>query len=382
MKRAFFYSISLFLLFTLAFLAGYLIRGELFSPQDDQFLVLDQAHKLLLDYGLLEIPDDRALEYGMIRGMLQVYADPYSIFVEPAQHELETNSLQGDFGGIGVDLRKDVDGKVFLSPYPDSPAVNADILEGDQLFAVDELIIEPLTPLDSVLAAIRGNVGETVSLTIGRAPVFTPMKREVIREIFPLPSINSRIHPQENRLGIIQVNMIAASTPEEISSAFTDLQNLGATHFVLDLRNNSGGLLSAGIDTTRMFLREGTILQQQYKGKAIETISVESPGVLADAPLVVLINNSTASAAEIIAGALKQNHRAWLIGEPSYGKDVIQLVFDLEDGSSLHITSAKWWIPDLFPPVGGNGIQPDQLITENEDDSASMIESARRYFFP
>ena len=382
MKRAIFYSITLFFCLIGAFLAGYLIRGENFNFQDRQLPVLNQAHNLLQKHGLIEVPDDRTLEYGMIRGMLQAYADPYSILVEPAQHELEMNNLQGDFGGIGVDLEKDADGKVFLFPFPDSPAEKADVLDGDQLFAVDDLVIEPLTPLDSILAAIRGNEGEPVNLTIGRAPDFKPMKRKVIREIFPLPSITSQIHPQENRLGIIKVNLIATSTPEEISLAFTDLRKQGATHFALDLRDNSGGLLSAGIDTAKMFLSEGTILQQQYKGKEVDTISVENPGELADVPLVVLINHSTASAAEIIAGALKQNHRARLIGEPSYGKDTIQLVFDLEDGSSLHITSAKWWIPGLLPPVGGNGIQPDKMITQNAADSDAMIEAARLYFFP
>jgi carboxyl-terminal processing protease len=123
---------------------------------------LNQAHNLLLNHGLLEIPEDRVLEYGMIRGMLQVYADPYSIFVEPAQHELETNNLQGDFGGIGVDLRKDPDGKVFLFPDPDGPAAKADVQEGDQLFAVGDLVIEP-DSLDSILAAIREMKGDRSS---------------------------------------------------------------------------------------------------------------------------------------------------------------------------------------------------------------------------
>jgi carboxyl-terminal processing protease len=360
MKRVLFYSISLFICLIIAFLAGNLTHGEISINQDGHFQVLNQAYNLLITHGLLETPDDRHLEYGMIRGMLQVYDDPYSIFVEPAQHELETNSLEGDFGGIGVDLQKGMDGKLFLFPFPNSPAEKADILDGDQLFAVDDLVIEPSTPIDSILAAIRGNEGEPVSLTIGRAPDFKPIKRKVIREIFPLPSITSRIYSQENRLGIIKVNLIAASTPEEISLAFKDLRKQGATNFILDLRDNSGGLLSAGIDTAEMFLSKGTILQQQYKGKEVETISVESPGVLADVPLVVLINHSTASAAEIIAGALKQNHRAWLIGEPSYGKDKVQLVFDLEDGSSLHITTLKWVLPD------GQWLNPDNVIDPNE----------------
>jgi carboxyl-terminal processing protease len=382
MKRAILLSILLFLLLTIGFLAGYLVRGEFNVSNHERFPILQQAYEIILNHGYQEMPSDRSFEYGMIRGMLQEYADPYSIFVEPAQHELESNNLQGNFGGIGVDLYKNDDGIVILNPYPGSPAEKAGILNGDQLFVVDGLIINPETPLNSIQAAIRGTEGEPVSLTIGRSPDFSPINIEVIRELYQLPSTAAHIHPQESRLGIVKVNLIADSTPEEISDAFKKLLDQGATHFILDLRNNSGGLLSAGIDTAKLFLQDGQILQQQYKGEEIESIYVDKPGELRNVPLAVLINHNTASAAEIIAGALKQNNRAWLIGESTFGKDSIQLIFDLDDGSSLHITSAKWWIPGLNPVVGGNGIQPDMHLTDDGDNPDSMIDAARGNFFP
>ena len=382
MKRAIIYSILIFFCLAIGFLAGYLVRGEFPTQADEPFPVLRQAYRILLQNGLQEIPSIRELEYGMIRGMLQVYADPYSIFVEPAQHELESNNLEGSFWGIGVDLKKNDDGKVVLNPLPNSPAEKAGLLDGDQLFAVDDLVVEMETTIESIQAALRGNEGEAVSLTIGREPDFSPIKMEVVREFFTLPSTTSEIHPEEKRLGIVSVNLIAASTPDEILEAFSSLRNQGATHFILDLRDNSGGLLTAGIDTARLFLKDGPIIQQQYKGKGIQTISVDKPGELVDVPLIVLVNHNTASAAEIIAGVLKQKGRAWLIGESTYGKDSIQLVFDLDDGSSLHITSAKWWIPGLNPSPEGEGIQPDLLVPESTESRDSMIESARRYFFP
>ncbi len=141
-----------------------------------------------------------------------------------------------------------------------------------------------------------------------------------------------------------------------------DLQQRGATAFVLDLRDNPGGLLDAGVDIARLFLKEGSVMQQQYRGQEVKTFEVEKPGPLADLPLAVLINHGSASAAEIAAGALQAHRRATLIGEPSYGKDSIQLVFTLQDGSSLHVTSAQWWIPGLQKPVGEQGLQPDILI--------------------
>jgi carboxyl-terminal processing protease len=147
------------------------------------------------------------------------------------------------------------------------------------------------------------------------------------------------------------------------------LQTRHAAYFVLDLRNNPGGLLSAGVDIARLFLKDGLIMQQQYKGKDVETFRVDKPGPLDAIPLVVLVNHNSASAAEIIAGALKVNKRASLIGTSTFGKDTIQLVYDLQDGSSLHVTSAHWWIPGLDPPLGGNGLQPDIPISPDLENT-------------
>jgi carboxyl-terminal processing protease len=143
-----------------------------------------------------------------------------------------------------------------------------------------------------------------------------------------------------------------------------DLLARNAQVFILDLRDNYGGLLTAGVDTARLFLSEGEIIQQQYRDQEIETFRVEKAGKLMDIPLAILVNHNTASAAEIIAGSLQANQRAKLIGTPTYGKDSIQLVFDLADGSSLHVTSAQWWIPGLSYPLGGSGLQPDIVVEE------------------
>jgi carboxyl-terminal processing protease len=381
-KRAIFYSILVLSGLIISFLAGYVVRGEFSIPNDELFPLLNQAYEILRDHGYQEIIDRRALEYGMVRGMLQAYADPYSIFLEPAQHELETNNLEGNYYGIGVDLQKNDVGIFYIHPLPGSPAKKAGLLNGDRLFKVDDLVIEKGTTIESVQAALSGNAGETVTLKVGRAPDYNPFRVEVVRDFYSLPSTTSELYPKEKRIGIVRVNIIADSSPDEILGAFNHLRDQGATHFILDLRNNSGGLLNAGIDIARLFLHDGAVIQQQYKGKSIETIYVEKPGELIEIPLIVLVNKNTASAAEIIAGALKKNQRAWLIGETTYGKDSIQLVFDLFDGSSLHITSAKWWIPGLDPGGGSKGIEPDLVVLEDSDNSDTTMEAARRYFFP
>jgi carboxyl-terminal processing protease len=234
---------------------------------------------------------------------------------------------------------------------------------------VGKLDVVTTTPLETIQAALRGPVGSFVQVAIARAPDFEPEKISIQREEFPIPSVTWHLEASQPRLGVVEVNMISANTPDEILRVFQELRNQGATKFVLDLRNNGGGLLSAGIDSARLFLRDGTIINQRTRDKEVEIFRAEKAGALVDLPLVVLINENTASAAEIIAGALQVNHRARLIGSPSYRKDTIQLVFELRDGSSLHVTNARWWIPGLEPAITENGLEPDIAIPPQDDNS-------------
>jgi carboxyl-terminal processing protease len=366
-KRSFLISFSILLLILGSFASGYIWRD--YQASQERFPVLEQAYSILAQKGLKEIPPGPAMEYGAIRGMLQVYQDPYTLFVEPVQHELESDALQGSFGGIGVNLVMDDDGYLVLFPFPEGPAAQAGIQDGDRLLAVGDLQLSPSSTLEQVQSAIRGTINEAVTLYVGRAPDYTPIEIKIVRERIPLHSVTWHLDPDERLIGVVKINLIAASTAEEIQHAFEDLQAQGAQRFVLDLRDNPGGLLTAAVDVARLFLREGVVMQQQYKGRGVETFRVEKPGPLVEAPVAILINHGSASAAEIIAGALQAHRRAVLVGEASYGKDTVQLVFDLQDQSSLHVTAARWWIPDLKEPLGGKGLQPDYPVLSNEQDA-------------
>jgi carboxyl-terminal processing protease len=379
--RAFLITVTVTTLLVTTFFAGYLYRDIVCDKLD--FPILFQSFEILMENGLKEPPPKPALEYGMIQGMLQVYDDPYTVFVEPVQHELETNSLQGEFGGIGANLGVDPEGNWILYPFPESPADVAGIKEGDRLLIVDDFFVSADTPLDSIQAAIRGPVGQLVILTIGRAPDYSPVKIKIKREVIPLPTVTWHLDPGELRLGVIEINLIASSTASEIQLAIEELKDRGASHFILDIRNNPGGLLTAGVEIAKLFLNTGIVMQQQYRGEEIEIFRVETPGRYADIPIAVFINQNSASAAEIIAGALQVHHRAHLIGVPSFGKDTIQLVFDLNDGSSLHVTAAQWWIPGLNSPVHENGLRPD-ITVENQIASRRgdpYIQAAIHTFF-
>ncbi len=366
--RSFLITVAVVLCLSLGFITGYLAHDRL-AASPSGFSILQQAYEILTTKGLKDPPAPPALEYGMIRGMVQAYDDPFTSFVEPAEHELETNTLEGHFGGIGVRLDKDQAGNIILYPFQNSPAARAGIIEGDRLLQVDALAITTQDTSDVVEAALRGPVGQSVRLKIGHAPHYEPVELKIKREDFPLPSVSWHRDPSEPRLGIVEINIIAATTPSEVTQAINDLQGRGVLAIALDLRDNYGGLLTAGVDTARLFLSDGTIIQQKYRGQETETYSVKQPGQFSTLPLVVLVNQNTASAAEIIAGALKVHQRGKLIGTRTYGKDTIQLVYDLKGGASLHVTAARWWIPNLDPPLGGNGVQPD-IPLESADPAA------------
>jgi len=372
--------LAFFCAFSIAFGAGFWAHGQIY-PTTANFPVLSEAYQLILEHGYSDPPTAPAMEYGAIHGMVNAYGDAHTRFVEPAQAELSNDTLTGSYGGIGAQMSRDPEGYIVLHPFSDSPASQAGILDGDRLLQVDGVEITPETSTDETVAAVRGPEGQKVTLLIARPPDYVQMEFQVKRANIPLPSVTWNLDPIDNQMGIVRVNVIASSTPSEIMNAVQDLQGRGATSFVLDLRGNGGGLLVEGVDIARLFLEDGVVIEQQYKGEDVETYEVKKPGDLSEIPLVVLVDGGTASAAEIIAGSLQANQRAPLIGTHTYGKDSVQLVFELKDKSSLNVTSAKWWIPGLEPPVGEGGLQPSITVsTENASDTDLYLEAARQYF--
>ena len=358
-----------------AFLSGFFLKSY-FDSQIKEFPVLNQAYNILINHSFLNLPESRSLEYGMIRGLLAASEDPYASFQEPVQHELESNNLQGSFGGIGVEIIQGMDGKFLVYPIKNGPASNAGLLNEDQLIQIDDLKITQEMQMDDITAALRGPVGQSVSLIILHKDTDNPIEIIIKREEIHLPSVTYHLAPVDSSIGIINVNIIAESTSEEITNAINQLQIEGADKFVLDLRDNGGGLLTAGIEIAKLFLQDGLIMQQKYRGQEVDSFHTDSPGPFSGVLIVILVNHNTASAAEIIAGAIQAHGRAKLIGEPTFGKDSIQLIFDLQDGSSIHITAAKWWIPGLDPPLGEGGLQPDIVANQNDSQIDSTMNTA------
>jgi carboxyl-terminal processing protease len=380
-NKTFTFSLVFLISITFAFATGYWLHSVQY-PTLAHFPVLSEAYKLIQQHGYQDLPADPAMEYGAIRGMLNAYGDPHTSFMEPVQAQLNNDTLSGSYGGIGAQMGRDSEGFIVVHPFPDSPAAQAGLLDGDRLINVDGTPITPETSMEDLVAIVRGPEGKTVHITIARPPDYNEIVFTVKRANIPLLSVTSFLDTSEARLGIIRVNVIASSTPDEIQEAVEDLKSRGASYFALDLRGNGGGLLNEGVDIARLFLEGGVIIQHQYKDQDVETHQVKKPGKLADIPLVIFVDGNTASAAEIISGSLQSHERAPLIGTHTFGKDSIQLVFELQDGSSLHVTSAKWWVPGLEPPVGQGGLQPDiTLPTESAEGSDPFVNAAIQYFF-
>jgi carboxyl-terminal processing protease len=357
-----------------AFTGGLLADRWMVSTQED-FPVLREAFEILQNHALFELPPVSKIEYGMIRGMIGTLNDPYTNFIEPPQHELQSQQLAGQYGGIGVQIETSSDGYFLLYPYPDSPAQLAGIIDGDRLVSVDRWEVAPDSTTDEVEAALRGEQGQTVSLVVLRKPRNDLLTFSIRRDRIAIPSVTWYLTDENEQVGLVRVHIIAKTTAGEILEAVQDLQSRGATALILDLRGNSGGLVEAGVDIARLFLRSGTVIEQQYRDQPVKVYQVERAGVLADIPMVMLVNSGTASAAEIVAGSLQAQNRAYLVGSPTFGKDTIQLVFDLKDKSSLHVTSARWWIPG-FAELSKRQIQPDILVPEDELHTSVILHEA------
>jgi carboxyl-terminal processing protease len=350
---------------SIAYFIGVTTQNSSWDPHR-QFKILDQAYDLLLKYGVNEKPNTTKLEYGMIRGLLTEYNDPYTSFFDPPQNELQTDQLAGKYGGIGVRIDKTEDGRFFLYPFPDSPAIKAGVLEGDRLVQVDDTTVGLDWSADDVQAAIRGPVNSRVKLTVIHNTNQASETVEMFREEVPLPSVTWNVVPDHNDVGVVQINIIAETTPAEVVKAMDDLIKRNVTKFILDLRNNGGGLVDAGVETAGLFMDPGVVLVEKFRGESEKTLSAKDAGKYTQYPLIVFVNHGTASAAEIISSALQSTNRAKLVGTSTFGKDTIQLVFGLEDGSSIHITSARWWVPNNNSSIAGVGLQPNILLSDEK----------------
>jgi len=279
-----------------------------------------------------------------------------------------TDDLAGEYAGIGAEISKGEQGKFYLVPIEGGPAEAAGILDGDVLLAIDGVPIHKDTALESVITRIRGPEGSVIRLTVAaRDSQQTNLELEITRATIPLPSVMQHLLPEEQWVGVIAIRRFSEKTPSELEKAYKEIIIRGAKSIILDLRDNSGGLLDASIESSRLFLEDGLVIVEERSGMESQLFYVHEKGLASEIPMVVLVNAGTASAAEVVAASLKDNGRAPLIGETTFGKGSVQVILELSDGSSLHVTSARWLTPN-GKVIDSVGLIPD-IIVEQMDPS-------------
>jgi carboxyl-terminal processing protease len=317
----------------------------------------------------VDAPGDEELARGAIKGMLEVLKkdDPYALFYSPTAYRSFQELTTGEFSGIGVWLKDKKEGLTIVSVLPSTPAVEAGLEEGDVIRTIDGAEVSTLTS-DEAVAHIKGREGTDVELGILRDGEVLDFR--ITRAEIALPNLQANL--RADGLGYIQLFGFARGAGAEVRDEVSDMLDEGAEGIVLDLRNNGGGLFSEAVEVASVFIEDGDVVI--YREGPDDELSYEAEGdAFDDVPLVVLVNEGTASASEIVAGALQDQERATLIGTTTYGKGSVQEVVRLRDASALKLTTAAYLTPD-GRDINGAGIEPDVEVAETEEQKDRAVE--------
>lgn len=312
--------------------------------------------------------DPQELSDGAIRGMLRALDDPYAGFLNPEQFALEAQDIKGFFEGIGAEVGMR-DGQItILAPMPDTPAEEAGIRPGDIILEIEGETTRGISLLEAV-GKIRGEKGTPVEILVLHLNSSEPELLTIIRGVVPLESV--RLLMQVGRIGHLRMFGFTGTTNEELEKAFERFERSKGVGLVLDLRNNPGGLLSSVVDVTSQFINDGLVLYQVDAQGNRTDWKVKKGGKAKTIPMVVLVNEFSASASEVFVGAIMHQDRATVIGTTTFGKGSVNNLWPLTDGSGVNFTIAKWFTPSGLQ-IEGQGISPDIVQEGSEDESEDV----------
>jgi carboxyl-terminal processing protease len=308
---------------------------------------------------------DRLLNTGLT-ALIKALGDDHSAYMTPSENKRLSEDLSGSFFGVGFTLRqdKDLDMPRVVSVIKGSPSERAGIKPNDVIMSVDGKDTKG-EPLDAVVLRIRGKKGTKVKVKVQRDG--KPLDFTITREKIDIPDFESEL--VDGNIGLIRLYEFNSGVGDKVRQAVKDLQEKGAKGFILDLRNNPGGLLDEAVKVTSVFVNGGLVVSYQIKGQK-KVDENASGGAETDLPLVVLANGGSASSSEITAGALKDRGRAVLVGSKTYGKGSVQKLYELDNQGAAKLTIALYYLPD-GESIDGKGIQPDVPVQENKDDPAA-----------
>jgi carboxyl-terminal processing protease len=312
--------------------------------------------------------DFQKMTYGAISGMLKSLGDPYSVFMAPEDAKKFSEDIKGSFEGVGMEigLRKEI--LTVISPLENSPAKQAGLMSGDKILKIDDTITSDLT-LDEAVSKIRGPKGSQVRLLVLRDGWDEAKEYKITRDVIDVPIIKYELkNVGGKQIAYVQLYQFSENAGDEFKKVADQILTSPAQGIILDLRNNPGGYLEVSVDIASWFLRSGElVVTEDYgEGKKIENKSF-GYNKLANYPTVILINQGSASASEILAGALRDDRGIKLVGDKSFGKGSVQKLEQMRGGSSLKVTVAKWLTPSGHS-IADAGLEPDEKVEMTEKD--------------
>ena len=340
------------------------IKPEQVSSDIDFGLFWDTWEALKENYVEKDKLTDKKMFYGALRGLVSSAEDPYTVFMDPVLTKEFEDDLSGSFEGIGAEIGMKNDTLTIVAPLPDMPAEKAGLKAGDKIYAIEDKLATGLS-VDEAVRKIRGPKGTQVKLSIYREG-FTAVKDFVItRDSIVVRSVKTEL--RSDGVFIIEVTNFNNDTLELFNAAVREAESKSPKGIILDLRNNPGGYLDTAIEMASEWVDKEVVVVEKYSDERNDEHLARGKARLKDFPTVVLVNQGSASASEIVAGALQDHQKAKIVGKKTFGKGSVQTMQNLEDGSSIKITIAKWLTPQ-GRSISDEGITPDIEVDLTEDD--------------
>ncbi len=355
------YLILLLFIFNINYSVG-LTSNDLYEKIDLFGEVLEKINQDYVD----DVNQSEMMD-SAINGVLQSL-DPYSAYMSPELFKEMQTDTRGEFGGLGIEIGMEAGLVKVISPIDDTPAEKAGIKAGDYIVKIGENQVQGKSLMEAV-KLMRGPVGTSIKLTIRRKNEKKPLEFEITRQIIEVKSVNSEILGKDKNLGYIRIKSFNENSDKQFLNIIKNFEKRSKIEgYILDLRNNPGGLLSQAINITDFFLDDGEIVSTKGR-KVSETrkFFAKRGDEIKGKPIIVIINNGSASASEIFAGALKDHKRAIILGENSYGKGSVQSIIPLKNGGGMRLTISKYYLPS-GDSISDVGVTPDILVEENEEE--------------
>ena len=309
--------------------------------------------------------DRKSLMQGALKGMIDSLGDPHSNYFTKEQLESFQEDIKGKYVGVGMVVQKRINEPlVVVSPIEDGPGYKAGMKPKDKIIAIDGVSTYNLTSEEAV-EKLKGKENTKVKVTVVREGIKEPKEVEITRAIVELKYVKSKMVDEKNKIGYLRLTQFGENVYPDVVKALEDLQKKGMKALVFDLRSNPGGALDQAIKISSIFLKEGRVVSVKSKDGE-EQVSNREGKYYGDFPLVILINGGSASASEIVSGAIKDNKRGILVGEKSFGKGSVQTLVTLPDGDGIKLTIAKYYTPS-GTSIHGKGIEPDVKVEDKED---------------